>query len=91
MDIDTNVPMPETGFGRERKYPGFGGHKTSYPFSSMNVGDSVFYPMLGARHIYDHTAYMAASNVARRYSPYRFAGRSVTEDSVLGVRIWRTK
>ncbi len=53
-----------------------------YPFAEMEVGDSVFIP----------TAYsQLVGNAARGpcYAPMKFTVRTVTENNVKGVRVWR--
>jgi hypothetical protein len=86
MIIDTDVPMPR---GDKEMFPSRGNRQSQYPFHIMDVGQSVFYPMNGANAIDKHPAYLAAATIQKRYKDYRFTGRTVTEDDVVGVRIWR--
>lgn len=51
-----------------------------YPFSKMEVGDSFFAP---------HTPAASILTSARRHRPKRFTTRSVVENGVRGVRVWR--
>ncbi len=53
---------------------------TRYPFAGMEVGDSFFAPLTLAASILTS---------ARRHHPKRFTTRSVVENGVRGVRVWR--
>ena len=75
MSIDTHIPAPA-----HRRAP-------MYPFKSMAVGESVFYPHEGS--IVRCKPYLAAHTVTKRDKTRVFAGRSVIEQNVPGVRIWR--
>jgi hypothetical protein len=76
MKIDTDIPIPRL-------------RASIYPFHDMEVGQSVFYPLNGAAAIDRHPAYMAAATIQKRYADYRFTGRTVTENDIRGIRIWR--
>ena len=54
--------------------------RSKYPFRDMELGDSVFAP--GSTVIGLH-------GCARRHRPMRFTCRSVVENGVSGVRVWR--
>lgn len=54
--------------------------RTKYPFRDMELGDSFFAP--GASVISLH-------GCARRHRPMRFTCRSLVENGVAGVRVWR--
>ena len=54
--------------------------RSKYPFRGMELGDSFFAP--GATVIGLH-------GCARRHRPMRFTCRSVVENGVAGVRVWR--
>lgn len=86
MIIDTDVPIPDNAKGLFRSK---GNRGSIYPFHDMEVGQSVFYPMNGATSIDRHPAYMAAATIQKRYPDYRFTGRTVTENDIRGIRIWR--
>ena len=58
-------------------------------FRDMGVGESVFIPHEGG--IMKSKAYLYAMTIQKRSDTYRFMGRSVTENRVKGVRIWRTR
>ena len=58
-------------------------------FRDMEVGESVFTPHEGG--IMTCKAYQYAVTIQKRSDTYRFMGRSVTENRVKGVRIWRTR
>ncbi len=78
-EIEKGVPLPE-GAGKERQ---------KYPFGEMRPGDSFFVP--GGATVNAHgnkSAYSAASNYGRAHG-WKFSARTVTENGVKGVRIWR--
>lgn len=54
--------------------------RSKYPFRGMDLGDSFFAP--GATVIGLH-------GCARRHRPMRFTCRTVVENGVSGVRVWR--
>ncbi|MEY3082422.1 MAG: hypothetical protein RJA94_2407 [Pseudomonadota bacterium] len=56
------------------------GRKSKYPFREMEVGDSFFSP--GSSVIGIH-------GCARRHRPMKFTCRSVVENGVAGIRVWR--
>ena len=56
------------------------GRRSKYPFRDMEVGDSFFAP--GSSVIGIH-------GCARRHRPMKFTCRSVVEDGVVGIRVWR--
>ena len=72
--IDSHVPPPPRKSRR-------------YPFRDMLPGQSVFYPGEN-KSDRQHPAYMAAKTLQKRHG-LRFTLRSVVEDGVPGVRIWR--
>ena len=76
MKVDSNIPIPRV-------------RSSTYPFHTMEIGDSVFYPLNGATAIDRHPAYMAAATIQKRHADYRFTGRTVIENDVRGIRIWR--
>ena len=57
------------------------------PFRQMSVGQSVFVPHEGG--IMKCKAYMLAATIQKRSRRYKFSGRSLIENGVRGVRIWR--
>lgn len=64
--------------------------KIKHPaFRQMDVGDSVFVPYEGS--ISSCPAYAYAATIQRRSDVFQFAGRTVVEKGVKGVRIWRTR
>jgi hypothetical protein len=64
--------------------------KREHPqFRRMKVGQSVFVPHDGS--IMKCASYLYAMTLQKRSGLYRFSGRSVIEDGVRGVRIWRTQ
>ena len=56
-------------------------------FRKMKVGQSVFIPHEGV--ITKCRAYLYAMTIQKRSDQFRFAGKSVVENGVNGVRIWR--
>ena len=75
MHIDNDIPAPPN-----KKAP-------RYPFRQMKAGDSAFFPHQGS--ILRCKPYMTAQTIAKRDKSFAFVGRSVVEDGVPGVRIWR--
>lgn len=74
IQIDKNVPLTTHRRGRARKYP----------FSSMEVGDSFFVPGKSTLGI------SGSVSQARKAFGGSYATRTVTENGVSGVRVWRT-
>jgi hypothetical protein len=71
--IESNIPIPPRGDGS----------RETYPFSKMAVGDSFFAP--GAT-----TQKLAGSfSTQRRRYGRKFSVRTLTENGVKGVRVWR--
>lgn len=56
------------------------GRKSKYPFREMEIGDSFFAP--GSSVIGIH-------GCARRHRPMKFTCRSVVENGIAGIRVWR--
>lgn len=56
------------------------GRRAKYPFREMEVGDSFFAP--GSSVIGIH-------GCARRHRPMKFTCRSLVENGVAGIRVWR--
>lgn len=50
-----------------------------YPFRDMRFGDSIFIP--GINH--------GLHRIFARYKPMKFIQRKVSEDGVVGIRVWR--
>jgi hypothetical protein len=75
--IERGVPVPPLGRQLVRKYP----------FCAMKVGDSFFVP--GQTSV-KGSARVAAATYGRRNN-MRFTGRTVTQDGISGLRIWRVK
>lgn len=76
--VESGVPIPpreSNKMGAPRKYP----------FWSMRVGDSFFVPKVGANTMNGAIGYV------QKKTGYVFTRRSVIEDGVSGVRIWRAK
>lgn len=57
------------------------GPPTKYPFQKMDIGDSIFVEK--PKFIYHHT-WGKSNNV-------KFSSRKVTENGIIGIRIWRVK
>lgn len=75
MSFDKHIELPTRG-------------KPHVNFRAMEVGDSVFVPHEGG--ILKCAAYLYAKTIQKRSKRFAFAGRTVTENNVAGVRIWRT-
>jgi hypothetical protein len=56
--------------------------RAKYPFRDMEVGDSFFAP---------RASVIGLHGCARRHRPKRFTCRSLVENGVGGVRVWRTE
>jgi hypothetical protein len=89
MDLlDTSIVRSGTGLERKREdeieitkgLPTPHRGRSKYPFRDMELGDSFFAP--GGTVIGLH-------GCARRHRPMRFTCRSVVENGVAGVRVWR--
>lgn len=74
--IEKNLPVPEVKTGRPPKYP----------FNTMQAGDSVFIEGATTKS----KEYVAAMAYNRR-SDKQFCARTVEENGVKGLRIWRTE
>ncbi len=77
MQIDKHIPVPPDATKRK------------YPFRDMQPGDSAFFPGENLRHK-QHRAYMSARNYVKSKG-WKIAVRSVVEDGVKGIRIWRVE
>lgn len=75
IEVTNTVPVPAS---RSRK------GTCKYPFATMNVGDSFFVAL--STHTFD--AYIRSWK-ARSQSTFKFTVRTVTENGVKGVRVWR--
>ena len=74
--IEKNVPMPERRLGRP----------PIYPFSTMEVGESVFIADPKA-----NGAKSSACGTGNKRKGKRFSSRRLTENDQRGVRIWRVE
>lgn len=74
IQIDKGVPIPPHVRGQ-------GAPK--YPWREMEIGDSFF---VSDRH---RRSISAAASSARQHRGHQFATRSVTENGVDGIRVWR--
>ena len=75
MQIQSNIPIPEDHRG------GF----YRYKWDEMGIGDSFFVPGISIQSLSS-----AANRAAARFE-MRFTCRTVTEDGIEGVRVWRTE
>lgn len=77
IQIDKGIPIPtKMQLGRRSKYP----------FDIMDVGDSFFVPGR------DGKSFGGTVTAARkRLTDMAFEMRTVKEDGVIGVRVWRTE
>lgn len=77
ITIDKDKPMPN-GYGR--------GAPRKYPFDELAVGESFFVPGKKANDLY------SSADCAKLRCPGRkFSRRTVTENGVTGVRVWRVQ
>lgn len=77
MKIDSDVKIPEfvrTNIGSTAKYP----------FRAMRVGDSIF---MGGKD--GEILSAAARKFAQRNPEWAFIRRTVCENGVVGIRVWR--
>lgn len=88
VKIEKNVPIPPVKRGRP----------SSYGFKDMEVGDSFFVPSRrsAAGKLEKQELTMARiSNALARYRKhhpeFNITRRSVTEDGVAGIRVWRVE
>ncbi len=72
LPIDKGIPIPPVPKRTRSTF--------RYPFAQMEMGDSVFVPLLSDANFV--SAMLAAK-------PRKFTIRKVTENGVLGKRIWR--
>ena len=70
----------EDGIGITKGLPAPHRGRPKYPFRDMELGDSFFAP--GATVISLH-------GCARRHRPKRFTCRTLVENGIPGVRVWR--
>ena len=74
--IEKNIPVPTAN-----RRPG----GCKYPLKDMKISDSFFVP-----NCKSHSVSSTVSSYKRRYFPdRRFIVRTVIEDGVSGVRVWR--
>ena len=65
-----------------------------FPIMDMEVGDSFFaggYAVAGRKARTEHLKALSAYNFERQRPGTKWSVRTVTEDGVLGVRVWRVK
>lgn len=80
--VDKGIPFPAIGKS---------GRPAKHPFSQMEIGDSAFFPGATTKPSGPNgKPYRAASSYGR-WSGRKFIARSVTEDGVDGLRIWRVE
>jgi len=80
--IQKEIPIPD----RKR------GGRPKYPWQSMDLGDSFFVPCRGKPPDTQRALIrrlLSSANVQRIHYGTRFTARSVTENDVVGVRVWR--
>lgn len=75
VKIDKGFPIPKRGQRVIAVY--------KYPFSKMQVGDSFFTPTSRPNNMY------TIAHRAAKIFNHKYTCRSVVEDEVAGVRIWR--
>lgn len=55
--------------------------RVKYPFSKMEIGESFFVPGIAEGR--------RVAGRAQHHAPKKFAGRTVTENGITGIRYWR--
>ena len=78
--LSGNILRPDDGISITKGLPTPHRGRAKYPFRDMEIGDSFF--ARGASVIGLH-------GCARRHRPKRFTCRSLVENGVAGVRVWR--
>lgn len=82
--IDKNIPLPTDMRSRESKYP----------WSIMEVGDSIFIPLEegdDGKRMKNRIA-QSCRNFGKKQDPqWRYALRYRLEDEISGVRVWRSE
>ena len=76
FQIDDNIPLPKIE-GR--------GARTIYPLTDLKIGQSFFVQNKKIGN------FASTTQAAEKRSGMKFALRSVTENGVAGVRVWRTE
>lgn len=80
IKVDKDIPIP--------KY----WQRTMYPFANMKVGDSFFVPNM--KKINGSTMSRKVTMAAYVYGwrhEMKFITRTVTEEGIVGIRVWRIK
>lgn len=75
IKIDKGVPIPKAELGRNRKYP----------WDELQVGDSFFVPGK------TRATFNGFASRFKKTHGIHFTLRTVTENDIKGVRIWRIK
>ena len=76
--IERGIPVPPP-----RKHGNWPKTGVTYPFASMEVGDSFFIPRRTSNRI------AAAWATTRRVTGFRFTARRAVKAGVMGTRVWR--
>lgn len=88
VKVDKGIPLPsphERNLNKGESIHGF--HLLKEITTPEKSGDSIFYPDKTMKRMTS-----AAANFGKRQNPkWSFAIRTVTENGVVGVRVWRTK
>lgn len=69
--------------------PSAEGRKPVYPLKQMKVGESFFIPLQGAKA--RGRVNSAACQFSIRHPGYFFTTRTVTEENIPGLRVWRVE
>lgn len=77
IEVSSNIPLPD--FTKRRRKAG------KYPFASMNVGDSFFAPGKNSGCMSANARMWGLRN----NRTIKVTCRTVTENGVKGVRVWR--
>lgn len=86
VQIDKGIPLPAFSAGRK------GRNGEQFPWKGMAVGDSFFAPgyVMHPKYRTANEPVLTASHGRPRIPGSMWAARSVTENGVAGVRVWRT-
>lgn len=74
--IDKTRPIPD------------GSVSNRYPFPEMEIGDSFFVPH---NQIQTNNQVRASASLQGKNLGFKFRTRTVTEDGIVGIRVWRIK
>jgi hypothetical protein len=80
--VDSGIPLPPTRRGRK---------KYSFPFRTMEMGESFFIPCTKEEIGRLQSSIHGSASYIKKSTEREFTVRRVYENNMLGVRCWRTK